>query len=374
MSRAFAYLRSAGVSDTGLKRKSNEDSLLLLPECGLFCVADGMGGTRGGAVASKAVVDSLEQTFRAAPEAPHAVTALAGSRLATRALNQASSWIRERAEEMGLSGTGSTVVVMLFDRVTPAEAVLLHAGDSRAYRFRGNRLEQLTRDHSVAEAAGVDDEDKLPAMFRGVITRAVGLEHMVELEETAVSIGRGDVYLICSDGLSKMVSDRNITRIMKKSLGGGLDEAAQQLIDAALKAGGSDNVSVVLVEVADELPPAPTMEVGAETRELEAMVVARPEEVGGVEEGDEAVTGQTADTESLPKVGFTPQTGASDLTPPQPYSGDGETPTALKGTVTAVNPGAGGGGRRSGVWVVVVLLLLVGAALAVYYFYKHGLA
>ena len=130
-------------------------------------------------------------------------------------------------------------------------------GDSRVYVYRDGRFRQVTRDHSVAAAAGVSDEKSLPAFFRGVVTRAVGLDDHVDLEITPVEVHPGDLFLLCSDGLTKMLTDAAIVKLLKKQAGvADLDGLAQGLVDAANAAGGEDNVSVVLVRVADTLPPA----------------------------------------------------------------------------------------------------------------------
>jgi protein phosphatase len=345
---AFSYLASADVTDVGRRRKNNEDSVLRLPEAGVFCVADGMGGVQGGEVASKAAVDALREMVTASPDAPCAVTALAAARLVARALNRASQWIKARSEERGLTGTGSTAVVLAFDRVTPAQAVILHAGDSRAYRFRGERLEQLSTDHSVAAAAGLPDDKNLPAMFRGVITRAVGLEGSVVLEETPADVAGGDLFLLCSDGLTKMVSDKALGKLLRKHRDEDVAALAGRLVGEALEAGGEDNVSVVLVRVSDVLPEGPIMEVPPRTRELEREPLSpetprsgEAQEDAEKETGQTACTGQTVDTAGFERAGVTPPEFAqatpapgAAVTPPPPFSGEGVTPV-LPGAAAA---------------------------------------
>jgi len=149
------------------------------------------------------------------------------------------------------------VVVLLFDAWQPSQGVCLHAGDSRVYVYRDGHFKLLTRDHSVAAAAGVSDERSLPAFCRGVVTRAVGLDEHVNLELTPVEVHPGDLFLLCSDGLTKMLTDAAIAKLLKKQVGAAnFDGLAQNLVDTANAAGGEDNVSVVLVRVADTLPPA----------------------------------------------------------------------------------------------------------------------
>jgi len=338
---AFAYLASAEVTDVGRRRRNNEDAVLRIPEAGVFCVADGMGGTRGGEVASKATVDALRDAFTVSPDAPFAVTVAAAARLASRALNRASHWIKTRSDEHGLSGTGSTVVMLLFDRVMPERALVLHAGDSRAYRYRKGKLQQLSADHSVAVAAGLADDKNLPAMFRGVITRAVGLEETVLLDETAVDVVAGDVFLLCSDGLTKMVPDKTVSKLLRKHASDEPEALARLLVGEALKAGGEDNVSVVLVRVADALPQGPTQEVPARTRELEqeaeaeaASIAAETVDDEERETGQTAATGQTMDSSIFAGEGVTPPewsraAAPSQVTPATPLS-SAEGPPAVQ--------------------------------------------
>ncbi len=273
MNTQFAYLSSAELTDIGRRRKNNEDSLLSLPRQGMFCVADGMGGVQGGEVASKAVVDALQKAFAQSPDAAFAVTADASAKLFERALNEASHWIKERADRLGIHGTGSTAVGLVFDRVMPSQGIALHAGDSRAYRLREDKLIQLTTDHSVAAAAGLPDDSTLPPMFRGVITRAVGLDRNVVLEATPFDVLPNDIFLLCSDGLDKMVTDRRIQKIIRKHHYGLLDQMVKCLVDEALEEGGEDNVSVIVIRISKDLPVGPTMEIPPETRALEKLVL-----------------------------------------------------------------------------------------------------
>jgi serine/threonine protein phosphatase PrpC len=321
----FAYLSSVELTDVGRRRKNNEDSLIRVPEAGLFCVADGMGGVQGGEIASKACVDALQKEFTASPDAAYAVTAEASAKLVERALNSASKWIKDRAESIGVSGTGSTAVALVFDRVTPARGLALHAGDSRAYRLRGDKIMQLTADHSVAAAAGLPDDSSLPPMFRGVITRAVGLDRHVELDATPFDVVPNDVFLLCSDGLSKLVSDRRILKLARKHGNEPLETLARVLVDEALEAGGDDNVTVVLIQVAGDLPKGPTMETPPQTRALEQQASAPAATPGAPhsKEEDHDATGQTADGGGAVTAG----TIAEEITTPTSDKENGTTPT-----------------------------------------------
>jgi len=373
----FAYLSSAELTDVGRRRKNNEDSLIRLPGAGLYCVADGMGGVQGGEIASKACVDFLHNEFTESPDAVFAITADASARLVERALNAASRWVKERAESLGLAGTGSTAVALAFDRVTPSQGIALHAGDSRAYRLRGDKLTQLTTDHSVAAAAGLPDDSSLPPMFRGVITRAVGLNRHVEMESTPFDVAPGDLFLLCSDGLSKMVNDRRIQKLLRKHLEDSLDDIAKVLVTEALEAGGEDNVTVIVIRVSGDLPKGPTMEIPPETLALEALEpVTEHESDQHHMEDDHDATGQTAEgagatastmadgvvTPSHDRAeGRTPTTPDSDGKPATPTTP--VTPTQGRATIIA-KPGSFPPSRGlGGLFVVLFVVVVVGAAI-----------
>ncbi len=269
MSEVFPYLTAAVLSDVGWRRENNEDAMVSLPGCGVFAVADGMGGAAAGEVASTLTVEAIRDAFTQSQDAPFALTVDSSARLLVRAVNDASRAIKAYAADHDLSGPGTTVVALAFDRAAPTRACVLHAGDSRAYRFRDGLLSQLTADHSLAAAAGVAEENLLPVRFRGVITRAVGLASAVELERTSLAVRPNDLYLLCTDGLSKMVPDSRLEALLACESRRPLKELAQMLIDQALQAGGEDNVSVLLVRVAERLPPAANEPLPHKTRQLE---------------------------------------------------------------------------------------------------------
>ena len=247
------YFESAELSDLGKKRKTNEDSVLRIPDKGIYCVADGMGGAVGGDLASLAIVTSTREVFD--KSSLEECSSLEGRiALFTKAVNQASHWILSFAEEKAINGMGSTVVALVLDPRNPARAVGLHAGDSRLYRFRENKLECLTIDHTAAEALATalgKTEKSLPARYQNELVRAVGLSEQVELERTPVSLRPGDVFFLCSDGLTRMVTDRAIAEILKKHSQAASDEVAKALVEAANLAGGNDNITIVLLKVGE---------------------------------------------------------------------------------------------------------------------------
>jgi protein phosphatase len=306
MPDSFAHLRVGAVTDVGVKRKNNEDSIITLPEHGVFCVADGMGGAEGGEVASQAAVSSLERAFGTLTS-PEAIASANGkAHVIDVALNQASAWIKERSDKKGIKGSGTTAVVIAFDGRDPRRAMVVHAGDSRAYRYRDGRLTQISRDHTVAEAAGIKDDKELPSMFKGVVTRAVGVNRSVELERTPTGVKSGDVYLLASDGLDKLIKDPEIEQFIRDHYDPDrMQELAQLLVDTTNARGGVDNVSVIAVWVgeADEASLTPGVESD------DRLSTERITGGFGLNEGDEPSTDESA----LPTgdyVGLSPLDGS----------------------------------------------------------------
>ena len=255
----FGHLRHAALSDVGRKRRNNEDSFGEFCSIGVFCVADGMGGGDDGEVASAAVVRSVEMFANRNP-LPNGRTFAADGIIAglKSAVAGASKWIFERATERELKGCGSTFVGVCFDAANPSKARALHAGDSRLYRIRGKSIKQITKDHSAAEMIGARDDEEVNPMFRGMILRAVGTQPSVELEVTPFDVKEGDMVLMCSDGLYRMVPEKKIVAIAKAAAS--VKDAVSSLVAAANKAGGIDNVTAVLVEVGRLPPPLPSVD------------------------------------------------------------------------------------------------------------------
>lgn len=245
----FEYLESAEATHIGHKRKQNEDALVRLPAQGVFCLADGMGGTDAGGEASRAVVDYVERAIREELQPGVPVRGKRKCRVLTRTINAASRTIYEQSQERGRGLSGSTVSLLVFDPVEPAAATTLHAGDSPILRLRAGNLEPLVREHSFAAEAGYANERELPQQFRGVVTRAVGVKASVALEATPIDVCEGDLFLMCSDGLTKMVPLPALAAILREHKGDHLQKQADRLIEAALNAGGLDNISVILVQV-----------------------------------------------------------------------------------------------------------------------------
>jgi protein phosphatase len=233
-------------TDTGRQRNANEDSYFT--RAPLFVVADGMGGAQAGEVASKAAAESF------AGELP----AAAPERYLEETIEGANRTIHELArKDPGLAGMGTTTTAAIVDLESETVAIG-HVGDSRAYRFRGGRFEQLTRDHSLVEEmrrkGQITDAQAEDHPQRSIITRALGPEPEVQVDVQTVPAQDGDVFLICSDGLTTMLDDEAIGRILARATS--LDAGVRALVDEANRAGGRDNITVVAFRVQDTAAPA----------------------------------------------------------------------------------------------------------------------
>jgi serine/threonine protein phosphatase PrpC len=248
---------SAGATDRGRRRANNEDSFLSLEEKQLFAVADGVGGQEGGEVASAIAVDTLRETVPAllgtSDRTPPAAI-VGGAEREPAALRYAVSLANARIVEQArehpeLSGMGTTLTALLFSGTS---AHLIHIGDSRAYLLRSGGLRQLSDDHTfVAEQvkAGImTSEDARRSVYRHVITRGLGIDGVSEPNLHSVTVKTGDIYLLCSDGLTEMVEDQEIAKILRNAEP---REAVRSLINAANMAGGVDNITAVVVKVLD---------------------------------------------------------------------------------------------------------------------------
>jgi serine/threonine protein phosphatase PrpC len=253
---------AAGLSDVGLQREHNEDSYCILSEHRLFVVADGMGGHRAGDVASRMATTEMTTFFdatsldgdgvewpaeddsRLTPDQNRLVSAV---KLANQRIFQAS--IRNRS----VQGMGTTIVGALFTR-DDRKIHIAHVGDSRAYRVRAGAITQLTRDHSLLNdyllvMPNLTDaqKERLPS---NVITRALGMQDGVAVDLYFENVEPGDVYVLCSDGLSGMVGDDRILDIVHDA-DSDVETAAKALIAQANQNGGEDNTTVVVVRISE---------------------------------------------------------------------------------------------------------------------------
>jgi serine/threonine-protein phosphatase Stp1 len=234
-------LRSFAVTNRGTVRPHNEDAFVDAPELGLFAVADGAGGHAAGELASGMLAEALS----ALPAALAPSEALAQIRLAVVAVHMS---LQAEAARRGDSMIASTLVVLL---IRSGHFVALWAGDSRLYLLRDGALSQVTRDHSLVQAlldeGAITPQQALVHPQANVITRAIGApDDNGELDKTIGLAKAGDIFLLCSDGLTKVLDDPTIAQLMVAA------EPADSLIQAALSAGARDNVTAVVVGVAQE--------------------------------------------------------------------------------------------------------------------------
>lgn len=334
-------LRAGAATDTGLVRASNQDHLLVASP--LFAVADGMGGHAAGEVASQTAVEALRAAWEGADA--HDAAALAE---AARAANR-QVWEAAQADP-DLHGMGTTLVAIALVHGGDGgsgELAVVNVGDSRAYRLRQGELEQLTEDHSlvaelVADGQLAADEAEFHPQ-RHVLTRALGVDPDVPVDLLTVDPWRGDRLLLCSDGLIREVSDGQVASILRRLADP--SEAARELVREARMRGGSDNITVVVVDVVDEAdagaPPPPTPGAAA---------ADRPDGTGT----------SLGDTTAVPVVA--PIAAAppplADAPPPEPAGAPGR---ARQRLVTA-----------RVVAFVLVLLLVLAAAAAGIGFYARG--
>jgi len=243
---ALRIAEEAVRTDTGRQRNANEDSFFT--KAPLFVVADGMGGAQAGEVASKAAAESFARELP--PEPPE--------RVLEETIEGANRTIHELArKDPGLAGMGTTITAAIVD-LEAEEVAIGHVGDSRAYRLRGGKFEQITRDHSLVEEmrrkGQLTDAQAEDHPQRSIITRALGPEPEVQVDLQTVPAQHGDLFLICSDGLTTMLDDEQIAHILTRATS--LSAAVRALVDEANRAGGRDNITVVAFRVEDTAAPA----------------------------------------------------------------------------------------------------------------------
>jgi protein phosphatase len=310
-------------SDTGRRRRRNEDNYVVAPP--LFAVADGMGGAQAGEVASRLAASALEGGDSNGLDGPERIDSL---------IQEANRRIYDRAStDPTASGMGTTMTVALVEGMTVA---IGHVGDSRAYLVRGERMEQLTEDHSLVnellKTGKLSAEEAQVHPQRSVITRAVGTDPDVDVDRFTIEAGEGDVFLICSDGLSDMVSDEEILELVHGNRED-LDQAVKALVKAANRGGGEDNITAIAFRI--------SAEAGSSLEDT----VAMPALTGDEAEPDEQ-TREYAEPDPRTDTMIVPPDGIPDEL------------AAPKGTTDPIaSP------RR--VWIVLIGLVVVGLVAAV---------
>ncbi|MEK6252139.1 MAG: Stp1/IreP family PP2C-type Ser/Thr phosphatase [Actinomycetota bacterium] len=237
-------------TDTGRQRRANEDAYYV--RAPVFVVADGMGGAQAGEVASRIAAEAFDRDLPSGP--PEAAL--------REAFESANRKIHDHAaSDESHAGMGTTLTAAIVD-AEREEVAIGHVGDSRAYRLRGPNLERLTQDHSLVEElrrkGQLTDEQAEEHPQRSIITRALGPEAEVEPDVGTVAARPGDIYLVCSDGLTTMIGEGRIAQILRSSTS--LDAAVRALVDEANRAGGRDNITAIAFKLEEVGAPAPEPE------------------------------------------------------------------------------------------------------------------
>src|SRR5438128_1752654 len=250
----------AAKTDVGMKRDNNEDNFLVFPEQNLFAVFDGMGGHAAGEVASAIAANEVKEFFTFTGKDEDATWPFKGDRernydenRAITAIKLANARIIEQSEQDGAKknmGTTAVMVHFIERNGSGAKALVAHVGDSRVYLFRSGQLQRITIDHSLVEEylrlGKITQEEAKSFPQKNIILRALGQQKIVEVELNAFQPQAGDIFLLCSDGLSGMVSDEMMQAILQKS--SGLDAAAKKLIDTATANGGVHKLARILAQ------------------------------------------------------------------------------------------------------------------------------
>jgi len=249
--------RYAAASDVGRVRRNNEDAFIANPALGIFAVADGMGGHVSGEVASRMAVDSLQEFIaragqqKDAPLTEESTAVLSspanmlvnGFRLANQRIYQSSLEKRE------YRGMGTTLVAVY---LADSSSIVAHVGDSRLYQMRGQAVEQATEDHSLVweqyKQGLIAKEALSSSPYKNMVTRALGLQPTVDVEVKELVTEPGDCLILCSDGLSDLVLDEEMPKVIHGA-SGDLNRAASELIRLANQRGGRDNITVLLIQI-----------------------------------------------------------------------------------------------------------------------------
>ena len=325
-------------SDTGLQRRGNEDSAYAAAP--LFVVADGMGGARAGEVASQIAIETFQQGLdgSGSPE----------ERLAERA-REANRRIYERSRaESGREGMGTTLTAVYLD---DTQVAIAHVGDSRAYMFRDGALSRLTQDHSLVDElvrqGKLTEEQAAEHPQRSIITRALGPEADVTPDTFTYPVRAGDVVLLCSDGLTSMISEEVMRTVLASE--GSLDEAARKLIAQANEAGGRDNITVVLFRL-EEVASADGGAADKDATTVSSPLAGAAAAAAGATDGSE---GETEASPAAPVAVAPPPSGLSPGRRLRPRRSAGAVPVSAKPRRRRVK-------LMAGLVAVLVVIFLVG--------------
>lgn len=248
----------AGVTDTGVSRENNEDAFAVVPEIGLVVLADGMGGHLAGEVASSIAVDAIRRALidGLAGVSANVCEAKTGISFEAASLEEAISLANTAINDASMrrpecAGMGSTLVAAL---VHANKIAIAHVGDSRLYRFRAGVLTQMTEDHSMIQElvrrGFISREDARTSASKNVLTRALGVEPHVQIDVAEHATEAGDLYLLCSDGLTDVLSDDEIRGILTQ-YGDHMHTALDVMIEEANRKGGPDNITAILLRTGE---------------------------------------------------------------------------------------------------------------------------
>lgn len=254
------HFETYGISDIGKKREKNEDSLLVEEARGLYLVADGMGGHLGGGYASRLAVDTIRDVVCQLQEDPESTLLSPGTADRNNPGEQLRYAVRlaskrvfdESIQDSNLRGMGTTVVGLLFDREEMTKSTgrlyLAHVGDSRAYRIREGDIQQLTVDHSLVneqlKAGMITPQEVRHHRLKNIITRSVGFQSDVQCDLTCLDWHVGEIFILCTDGLTNMLEDKDILRLTAKN---NPKFVGDKLVEMANRRGGDDNITVVVI-------------------------------------------------------------------------------------------------------------------------------
>ncbi len=241
---------SAGISDIGLLRENNEDVWAEIPDKHFFILADGMGGHLAGEVAAKEAVEKLIALINGElGQQLNQVNLEEARHLVAAAINEVNAHVyRLGRKSVELRGMGTTLCCLYFH---PKGVVFAHVGDSRIYRLRKEKLSQITRDHSLlselVELGELSEQQADEFVYKNIITKAIGTEPSVDPAVHKSDIVEGDLYLMCTDGLSDLLSCREIESVLNETIS--LKKATQDLVAIAKERGGHDNITIVIAKI-----------------------------------------------------------------------------------------------------------------------------
>lgn len=239
--------QSFGHSDIGPSRPNNEDVWIALPRIRFFALADGMGGHKSGEIAAQEAIENLADNFPLKND-PDSEIMMEQFHLA---ISKANHWVhRLGRHHKDFNGMGTTLCCLYFHRDS---VIYAHVGDSRIYRYRNGHIDKLTEDHSAIREwlakTAKGEPPTSPQPLKNIITRAIGMDSQVHPEIALSKVEKGDLYFLCSDGLSDFVTERKMEEILSQT--SSLEEAVKSFIQTAKENGSNDNITVVMVQIED---------------------------------------------------------------------------------------------------------------------------